>query len=71
MASSDHDEAPTVVDEWEPDLLDEENSLVYRHGDESDKDKKEAECVADAMLGLAMGETSVHKPHIVGRNVLP
>ena len=40
MASSDTDEVPTVFNEWEPDLLDEENSLLYRHGDESNKDKK-------------------------------
>ena len=63
MTSSDTEGVPTVVDYWEPDLMGEEKLLVYRHGYESNKDKKETECVADGMLGLARGKTAVHKPH--------
>ena len=66
MNSSATEVASTVVSVWEPDLVDEVSSLVYRHGEESNNNDKDTECVASAMLVLAIVEQPAYKPHIEG-----
>ena len=76
MASSDTEGVLTVVDDWDPDLVDEQNSPAYRHGEEitiiiniiinNNTNNKDTESDADAMLGLAMGESAECKSHIEG-----
>ena len=66
MTSSDTEGVLTVVDDWEPDLVDKDNSRVYRKGRESNNNIKDTKAVANAMHRLVMDETAKHKPQIEG-----